>query len=255
MTDGFIKVASVTPKIHVADTEYNAQSIAEKMLEAASLGVKIAVFPELCITGYTCGDLFLQRTLLDGALTALGELCQKSRQLDMLVVVGLPLSVRGSLYNCAAVLYGGEILGVVPKINIPNYSEFYEKRHFVSGANVDVTEIELLGESVLFGTKLLFDHSFIHELTIGVEICEDLWVPSPPSSGLATVGATIIANPSASDEIVTKDEYRRELVKSHSARLVCGYIYADAGEGESTQDLVYYGHDLIAEKRLYSCRK
>ncbi|MGE4354514.1 MAG: NAD(+) synthase [Oscillospiraceae bacterium] len=247
MRDGFIKVASITPKIRVADTEYNAQSIAEKMLEAAGRGVKIAVFPELCITGYTCGDLFLQRTLLDGALCALSKLCEVSKPLDMLAVIGLPLCMRGSLYNCAAVLYGGRVLGVVPKTNIPNYSEFYEKRHFLSGANVETTEIVLLGENILFGTKLLFNHSCIPELILGVEICEDLWVPFPPSSLLATEGATIIANPSASDEIVTKDEYRRELVKSQSARLVCGYIYADAGDGESTQDLVYYGHDLIAE--------
>ena len=246
MKDGFVKVASVTPRIRVADTAYNTRSIAQAMQMAAEQGAKVAVFPELCITGYTCGDLFLQRTLLEGAKTGLKELVEASAGMDMLCVVGLPLDLRGSLYNCAAVFYSGTLLGLVPKINIPNYGEFYEKRHFVSGADVNET-IELCGHNVPVNAKMLFTHRELPELTVGVEICEDLWVPMPPSAALASAGAAVIANPSASDEIVTKDEYRRELVRSHSGRLVCAYIYADAGEGESTQDLVYYGHDLIAE--------
>ncbi|MGI6029462.1 MAG: NAD(+) synthase [Candidatus Heteroscillospira sp.] len=246
MRDGFIKAAAVTPRIRVADTEYNARSIIDAMVSAAARGAKIAVFPELCVTGYTCGDLFLQRRLLDGALDALAEIVDASRGLDMLCAVGLPFDVRGSLYNCAAVIWDGRLLGLVPKTNIPNYGEFYEKRHFVSGAGVN-EELELFGGRVPFTAKLLFEHANVPELIVGAEICEDLWVPMPPSAGLACAGATVILNPSASDEIVTKDEYRRELVRSHSGRLVCAYIYADAGEGESTQDLVYCGHDIIAE--------
>jgi NAD+ synthase (glutamine-hydrolysing) len=252
MKDGFVKVAAVTPAIRVADTAFNAKSIIDAMLSAAAKGVRVAVFPELCVTGYTCGDLFGQRTLLDGALDALAEICSSSRGLDMLCAVGLPVDFRGSLYNCAAVLYDGALLGLVPKVNIPNYGEFYEKRNFVSGAGLD-EEIELFGQTVPFTAKLIFEHAELPELMVGVEICEDLWVPAPPSAGLAAAGATVILNPSASDEIVTKDEYRRSLVGSHSARLVCAYVYADAGEGESTQDVVFCGHDLIAENGGILC--
>ena len=204
------------------------------------------MLPELCITGYTCGDLFLQKTLLDAAAKSLWDIAAAAQNLDMLIFLGLPVAVSGRLYNCAAVLWRGEILGLVPKRNIPNYSEFYEKRYFTPASN-EHSEIVLDGKTVLFSTKLLFCHDKMPELVVGAELCEDLWVPDPPSVKLAMAGATVLVNLSASDEVVTKDEYRRELVRSQSARLVAAYLYADAGDGESTQDLVYTGHNLICE--------
>lgn len=248
MKHGFVKVASATPEVRVADTEYNTQSILAVCRTAAEAGAKLLVLPELCITGYTCGDLFLQPLLLTAAQTALKAVAAGTETLDMLIALGLPIAKGGGLYNCAAVLYKGALLGVVPKSNIPNYSEFYEKRYFVSGAGMAPMEIQLPGFAPApFGTTVLFRHAQLPQLTVGVEICEDLWVPNPPSVPLALAGATVIANLSASDETVAKDAYRRDLVRGQSARLVCGYVYADAGEGESTQDLVYAGHDLICE--------
>ncbi len=246
MYDGFVKVAVATPPVSVADPGHNAAQIAALMQHAAAAGAKLAVFPELCITGYTCGDLFLQQQLLDGALCALELLCSVSRGLDLLTLVGLPVAVRGRLYNCAAAVYDGRILALIPKIHLPNYTEFYEKRHFSSGAGVSET-VRLCGQEVTLDARVLLRHEKLPALAVGVELCEDLWVPQPPSGALAAAGATVICNLSASDELVTKDDYRRELVRNQSARLVCAYLYADAGEGESTQDLVYTGHDLICE--------
>jgi NAD+ synthase (glutamine-hydrolysing) len=254
MHDGFIKVASATPRIRVADPDYNCEQIKAMADVCHASGGKIIVFPELCITGYTCGDLFLQRKLLDGAENGLIKILNDTSQLDALIVVGLPVAHSGRLYNCAAVLFRGQLLGLVPKINIPNYSEFYEKRHFASGGGIDCTEIEFAGRYVPFGTHLLFRHEFMPELVVGCEICEDLWVPDPPSTKLALAGATVIVNPSASDETVTKDEYRRQLVAMQSARLICGYIYTSAGDGESSQDLVYTGHNLICENGTLLCQ-
>ena len=245
MQDGFIKVATGTPKIRVADCDYNAGQIIALMREAADQGVKVLALPELCLTGYTCGDLFLQDTLLKGAEDALGRILEETKGLDMVTAVGLPIRYEHKLYNCAAVLHKGEILGLVPKIFIPNYGEFYEARWFTSGDKLDGF-VPLCGQWPM----LCADQSFggnIPNLTIGVEICEDLWSATPPSTLLAQAGATLILNLSASDEVVGKADYRRKLVTGQSARCVCGYVYADAGEGESTTDLVFAGHNMIAE--------
>ena len=249
MQDGFVKIAAATPDLRVADCAYNASEIVKLAKQAAAKGAHLVVFPELCLTGYTCGDLFLQRTLLDGAVAALDTVCRETAALNAAVVVGLPLVHQGKLFNVAAVLCGGKIEGIVPKQFIPNYSEFYEARHFVSGAGVPFQTISLLGQDTLFagGEPLLFQCADMPEFTLGVEICEDLWVANPPSTRLAQAGATVIVNLSASDEIIGKASYRRDLVRQQSARLLCAYLYADAGFGESTQDLVFAGHDLIAE--------
>ncbi len=246
MRQGFVKVAAVTPKIRVADTKYNAEIICEKLKEAYSQGAKVIVFPELCITGYTCSDLFLQELLLEEAVAALKQIVKATEGQDAVVMVGLPIERDGRLYNVAAVLQNGKILGMVPKANIPTYAEFYEGRHFTEG-NTEVAEFYLDGEAIPFGTNLLFECMDLKGLIIGCEICEDLWVANPPSTNHALMGATVIANLSASNETVGKDEYRDLLVKSASGRLLCGYIYTSAGEGESTQDLVFGGHNLIAE--------
>ena len=246
MEQGFIKVAAVTPKIRVADPVYNAGVICERLEEACKNGAKIIVFPELCITGYTCGDLFLQEILLREASAQLLCIAERTRGKDALVMVGLPLEREGRLYNVAAVLRDGEILGMVPKANIPSYAEFYEGRHFAEG-NAEPVPFSFMGKSVPFGTNILFTCETLHGLTVGCEICEDLWVADAPAVNHALQGATVIANLSASNETIGKDEYRELLVKSVSARLLCGYVYASAGEGESTQDLVFGGHNLIAE--------
>ncbi|MGI6180863.1 MAG: NAD(+) synthase [Agathobaculum sp.] len=253
MKDGFIKVAAATPGLRVADCAYNAAETARLAREAAEKGAKLIVFPELCLTGYTCGDLFLQQTLLDGALAALETVCRQTAALEAVVLVGLPLRVRGKLYNCAAVLCRGEVMAFVPKRHLPNYSEFYEQRHFVSGDALDCMEGVCVkngaGETVRVPvvTGQVFACEEQPLFTFGVELCEDLWVAAPPSIELAQGGAHIIANLSASDELVGKAAYRRDLVRQQSARLACAYVYADAGTGESTQDLVFAGHDLIAE--------
>ena len=246
MKDGFLKAAAFSPALRVADCVYNTEQILTELRTAAARGVKLAVFPEFCLTGYTCGDLFLQRTLQQGALTALQTLLDASRELDVLALVGLPLMVRGKLYNCAAVFCRGQLLGLVPKTYLPNYGEFYEKRQFTSGST-EVEMVEVCGQQVPFGTSLLFRCRTMPSFVLGVEICEDLWSALPPSTFHALAGATVIANLSASDETVGKAEYRRALVENQSARLLCGYLYASAGHGESTQDMVFSGHDLIAE--------
>ncbi|NLL92888.1 MAG: NAD(+) synthase [Clostridiales bacterium] len=246
MDYGYIKVAALTPKIKVADCEYNADRIIELIDEAEDNKAKIAVFPELCITGYTCSDLFLQRVMLDAAIEATMKIANHTRCKDMVVMVGLPFAWQGKLYNVAVVINNGEILGIIPKANIPNYSEFYEARHFTKGES-GVVLANFGGVSVPFGTNILFKCVDVEGLSIAVEICEDLWVPMPPSISHAMAGATLICNLSASDETTGKDVYRRDLIKGQSARLVCGYIYASAGEGESSTDLVFSGHNIIAE--------
>lgn len=246
MKHGFVKVAAVTPKIKVADPAHNAGEICEKLEEAYAAWAKIIVFPELCLTGYTCEDLFLQTALLEEALSRLSQIVEATRDKDALVAVGLPMERDGALYNVAAVLWNGRVLGFVPKANIPSYGEFYEGRHFSEG-NAEPVPYIYEGQSVPFGTNILFTCQNLRELVISVEICEDLWVANPPCTSHALTGATVIANLSASNETVGKDEYRELLVKSASARLICGYVYSSAGEGESTQDLVFGGHNLIAE--------
>lgn len=251
MRHGFIKTAAVTPKVQVADPEANAQEIIRLAAEAAGNGAKLIVFPELCITGYTCGDLFLQELLLRRAKEELFRIIRETAQLDALIFAGLPWEKDGKLYNVAAAFQGGRLLGLVPKTCLPNYGEFYELRHFARGNKeaddvwVDLGDGE--GDYIPFGTKLLFTCESLPGLAVAAEICEDVWVPDPPSIRHALAGATVIVNCSASDETTGKDGYREALISGQSARLVCGYIYANAGEGESSQDLVFGGHNLIAE--------
>lgn len=246
MRDGFVKVAAVTPKIRVADTKYNAKVICDGIKEAAEQGAKVIVFPELCITGYTCEDLFLQETLLEGAKEALGEIIEFTSSVDAVVFVGLPIQYNGKLYNAAAAIKGDRLLGFVPKSYIPTYNEFYEGRHFAPCMR-ETVQITCCGSKVPMGSRILFACESMPELVIGAEICEDLWTPEPPSIRHARNGATVIVNLSASNETTGKESYRRDLVNGQSARLLCGYIYASAGDGESTQDVVYSGHNIIAE--------
>ena len=251
MIHGFIKTAAVTPKVQVADPEGNAREIIRLAKEAAGNGAKIIVFPELCITGYTCGDLFLQELLLESAKEALLQIIRETRELDALIFAGLPWEKEGKLYNVAAVFQGGKLLGLVPKTCIPNYGEFYELRHFARGNQEADAVWTDSGDGerdyIPFGTRLLFTCEEMPGLAVAAEICEDVWVPDPPSIHHALAGATVIVNCSASDETTGKDAYREALISGQSARLVCGYIYANAGEGESSQDLVFGGHNLIAE--------
>ena len=246
MRDGLIKVAAGTPRIRVGDCRYNAEQIFTLMREADKQGVRILCLPELCLTGYTCGGLFLQDTLLRGAEEGLATVLEATKNLDMVTVLGLPVRHQNKLYNCAAVLHEGEILALVPKTYLPNYGEFYEKRWFES-APTGERLFPFCGQEVYLGSDVVFPCNTMPGLTLGVELCEDLWASTPPSVALAEAGATVILNLSASDELVGKAEYRRALVTGQSARLVCGYVYADAGEGESTTDVVFTGHDMIAE--------
>lgn len=292
MNNGFIKVAAATPKIKVGDCKYNAEEICKLIDEVYSKGTQLVVFPELCITGYTAGDLFWQKSLLEKSMDALLKVIVPfSEDKEIIAIVGLPMIYENKLYNVAAVVYDGEILGFVPKSHIPNYSEFYEARHFSSGEGIEGykdicyvetetdndepivagsyiiknfklgskeslddeyddeydDEIEIGQDSVPFGTNLLFKCVNFDDFTFSIEICEDLWVANPPSTRHALAGATVIANLSASDETIGKDSYRRNLVSGQSARTVSAYIYADAGEGESSTDLVFAAHNIIAE--------
>ncbi len=248
MKDGFIKVAAATPKIKVADPAYNTEEILKIIDETEKNGASILVFSELTISGYTCGDLFLQQPLLTECKNQLLRIVKATENNSMLVVVGCPIVIKQKLYNCAVVISDGSILGIVPKTHLPNYSEFYELRHFTSGEGLE--EDLWFGEEfgyVNVAVNQLFKCKEIPELVVACEICEDLWVPLPPSTYHAMAGATVICNPSASVETTTKESYRRSLVSNQSARLLAAYIYADAGEGESTQDVVYSGHHLICE--------
>ena len=246
MKDGFLKAAALSPALRVADCAYNAGQIVSALQECAGRGIKLAVFPELALTGYTCGDLFFQQALQQAALQGLARVLQASEGLDLIALVGLPVAVNGKLYNCAAVVCGGRLLGLVPKTCLPNYGEFYEKRHFAPG-DKKVRTVTVCGQQVPFGTQLLFQCRQMPAFVLGVELCEDLWSALPPSTFHALAGATVLANLSASDETVCKAEYRRALVANQSARLLCCYLYASAGHGESTQDMVFAGHDLVAE--------
>lgn len=243
MKDGFIRVCAATPDIRVADCQYNEKNIMKLMDEAYAKQISVLVFPELCITGYTCGDLFLQDVLLSAAQDSLKHIVEHSTGMKMLVFVGMPFMHKGKLFNVAAAICDGRLLGLVPKKNIPNYSEFYELRHFTPGGDecVDTS----LG--VKMGSKMLFSCENVKNLVVAAEICEDVWVACPPSTQHAQAGAILIVNCSASDETTGKDIYRRALISGQSARLVCGYVYANAGEGESTQDLVFGGQNLVCE--------
>ena len=247
MRQGFIKVAALTPKVTVADTQANRKEICRLMDEAEAKGAKILVFPELCITGYTCGDLFYQQVLLREAKKDLLAIAKDTQRKDYLAFVGLPLEYNGKLYNVAAAGTQGKVLGLVPKTHIPNYNEFYERRHFAPGMKQPVP-VALDEDTVVpMGTRVLFQCRQMPELKIGAEICEDVWAPNPPGVEHALAGATLLVNLSASDETTGKDMYRKSLVTGQSGRLICGYVYCSAGDGESTQDVVYSGHNLIAE--------
>ena len=246
MKNGFVKVAAATPDIRVADVEFNTQNIINAMEEAQKNGAKILVFPELCVTGYTCSDLFDHSVLLKASRKALLEIAENTNDKDMLVFVGAPLEVNGKLYNVAAAMNQGEIIGFTTKTLLPNYGEFYEMRQFTPGPQT-VREITFEGKKIPFGPQILFQAEGMEELVVAAEICEDVWSPVPPSIQAALEGATVIVNCSASDETIGKDTYRRALISGQSARLISGYIYANAGEGESTTDLVFGGHNIIAE--------
>lgn len=248
MKYGFVKVAAATPKIRVADCEFNANQIIAQINEAEKNGASLVVFPELCVTGYTCSDLFLQSALLNAAKDAVKKIVFETAELDIISIVGTPIALRQSLFNCAVVIYKGKILGIVPKINIPNYSEFYEARHFTSGKDFDEGLFEFNGfDNVYFGSNLIFACRQMPDFSFAVEICEDLWTPESPSVELALSGANIICNLSCSDDVIGKAQYRRNLVKMQSGKLICGYIYSDSGFGESTTDMVFSGQNIISE--------
>lgn len=246
MKDGYVRVEVVTPDIKVADCIFNTEQICSRIDKAYDAQVSVIVFPEVCITGYTCNDLFLQDTLLSDAQKSLATITEYTKGKNMLTVVGLPFEYCNKLYNVAAVIKDGVILGLVPKKYIPNYNEFYERRQFTEGFDKAV-KVCVAGQQTYMGSRILFRCSDFEKLVVGVEICEDLWTPLPPSVSHAMNGATLIVNPSASNETVGKEDYRRSLVTGQSARLVCAYAYASSGDGESTQDIVFGGHDIIAE--------
>lgn len=246
MKDGFIKCGAASIDVTVGDCNKNAQAIVDAIISADKDGIKLLALPELCVSGYTCGDLFLQDALLDGVEKAIDFILKKTKKTDAVAVIGAPLRKCGKLYNCAVVIRGGEILGVVAKQNIPNYGEFYEARYFVSGKDIDISDIEIAGRTSIIG-KMVFVNSNKAQYSFGVEICEDMWVAESPSIELVEKGANIIVNISASDEVVGKAPYRRTLISAQSGKLNCGYVYASAGEGESTTDAVFAGHNIIAE--------
>lgn len=244
MNSGFLKVCAASPRVTVGGVQQNSENALREIQVAAEKNVKVLVFPELYLSGYTCGDLFLQKALTDACLQALETLCEKTAKFDMVICIGLPLRVNTRLYNCAAVLYKGKVLGFVPKTYIPNYGEYYEKRWFASGKTLN-TQIRFGRIDAPCSTSLLFP--IAKNGVLGVEICEDLWVPNPPSTDLALAGANILVNLSASNEAVTKNEYRKNMIAAQSAKCFCSYIYASAGVGESSTDLVFSGACTVAE--------
>lgn len=246
MNFGFIRVSSNSCNINIADCFFNAKEIIKSVKTSFENNVELAVFPELCITGYTCGDLFLQKSLIDDALLSLKYILEQTKDLNITFIVGMPFEYEAKLFNCGIVIYKGRILGIVPKTNLPNYSEFYEKRHF-NPALKETLKVEILGQEVFFGTKLIFSIKNKENFKFAVEICEDLWSFIPPSSNHCMAGATVIANLSASNELIGKAKYRKSLVTSQSLRTLCSYIYCSSGEGESTTDTVFSAHNLISE--------
>ena len=249
MQDGFVKVSARTPEVRVADVNFNVEQCVRQVEDACADGAKVVVLPELCITGYTCEDLFWQDALLDAAQRGLYAFAEQTSALDALLFVGVPWRVNGKLYNCAAALCGGEVLALIPKTFVPNYNGFYEIRHFTPAPTSCGCDFIDMGQEELvpFGTNVLLRCSSMPDLVVAAEVCEDLWAPNPPSVAHALAGATVIVNLSASNAIVGKAAYRRQLVVGQSARLVCAYLYTSAGWGESTTDVVFAGHDMIAE--------
>ncbi|MDR0800706.1 MAG: NAD(+) synthase [Endomicrobium sp.] len=246
MKYGFIKVASATPHISVANPSANVEEIIKLMEQADACGVELLVFPELCVTGYTCGELFLSDVLLRSVSAALGKICEATVGKKALVFVGSPVWNKAKLYSCAVAFQNGKVLGVVPKTALPTYSEFYELRHFASGRDI-LGSVKLCGQSAPFGTNIIFAAENNDSVKIAAEICEDMFIISPPSNRHAQAGASIIVNLSASNELIGKSDYRRTLIKSQSGRLSAGYIYASAGSGESVSDIIFSGLRVIAE--------
>lgn len=244
---GFVRVGAVVPKLKVADTEFNCNEIIKQIEVASNNKIQIAVFPELCVTGYTCQDLFEQDTLLEEAEKALNKILDYTNNLDIICIIGMPIKAENQLFNTAVVIQKGKILGIVPKTFIPNYGEFYEKRWFASSKNANKKEIEILDQKVPFGIDLLFKDKENNEICFGIEICEDIWAVEPPSNKLALLGANIIFNLSASNEVIGKKEYRRELLKMQSAKTISGYVYCSSGVNESTSDVVFSGESMIFE--------
>lgn len=244
---GFVRIGAVVPKLKVADTEFNCNEIIKQIEIASNNKIQIAVFPELCITGYTCQDLFEQDILLEEAERSLDKILEYTNNLDIICIIGMPIKAENQLFNTAVVIQKGRILGIVPKTFIPNYSEFYEKRWFTSSKSANKKEIEILGQKVPFGIDLLFKDKANNEICFGIEICEDVWAVEPPSNKLALLGANIIFNLSASNEVIGKKEYRKELVKMQSAKTISGYVYCSSGVNESTSDVVLSGDSMIFE--------
>lgn len=244
---GFVRVGAVVPKLKVADTEFNCNEIIKQIEVASNNKIQIIVFPELCVTGYTCQDLFEQDTLLEEAEKALNKILDYTNNLDIICIIGMPIKAENQLFNTAVVIQKGKILGIVPKTFIPNYGEFYEKRWFASSKNANKKEIEILDQKVPFGIDLLFKDKENNEICFGIEICEDIWAVEPPSNKLALLGANIIFNLSASNEVIGKKEYRRDLVKMQSAKTISGYVYCSSGVNESTSDVVFSGESMIFE--------
>lgn len=252
MNYGFIRVSAATPKIRVADCKGNGQKIIKLIKEANEDSVSVIVFPELCITGYTCSDLFLQKSLLNAAENTLKEIINSTKDMNIISIIGVPVPYEDALYNCAAVCLKGKILALVPKINIPNYTEFYEQRHFTSGAGVLAENFSYAGQKTLIASKAVFNCKDFPEFRFGCEVCEDLWVADSPSADLAeNGGALLIFNPSTSDDVIGKAQYRRDLVKMQSGKLCCAYIFADSGFGESTTDMVFSGQNMICENATF----
>ena len=244
---GYVKVGSAVPKLRVADCVYNKEEILKLVEAAAAKQVRVLSFPELSVTGYTCADLFFQAPLLHAAEQAIQEIAEATEALNIFLLIGAPIAVDNQMFNCAVALYKGKLLGIVPKTHIPNYSEFYEERWFASADDLLTEEITYAGQNVPIGADLIFAAADFPALKIGVEICEDLWVPIPPSSYLSLYGATLLLNLSASNELASKPGYRRQLVSQQSARCLSAYVYTSAGTGESTQDAVFSGHSMIYE--------
>lgn len=243
---GFVRVGAASPKLKVADCNYNVSEILKVISKAEDKKIKILVFPELCITSYTCGDLFFQQSLYTSAIQNLNRILDATKNLDMAIALGTIVHLDNQIFNCALIINRGKILGAVPKTYIPNYSEFYEKRWFSSGNNIMSETVNICGQNVPIAAKLLFDLKK-YNICIGVEICEDLWATIPPSSYMSLAGANIILNLSASNELVSKNEYRLQLISQQSARCICAYVYSSAGCGESTTDTVFSGHNIVSE--------
>lgn len=244
MNYGYVKVAAAVPRVKVADCKFNAREIEKEIIIAEGKGVQIIAFPELCVTGYTCGDLFAQQLLLEEAEMGLIQIVSNTRQLDIIAILGMPIAMNGVLLNAAVVIQKGKVLGVVPKTYLPNYKEFYEKRWFTSAVDVSERSVRLCGQVVPMGTDLLFETA---DTTFGIEICEDLWAPIPPSSSLALQGAEILFNLSADNEGIGKHNYLCSLISQQSARCIAGYVFCSCGFGESTTDVVFAGNGLIFE--------